>query len=212
MVASGFVSVWHWFSQDHAIAAANHSRKCADLEARLAEASEDEGAPGHSSFEIARHDRRSFAIGSIMSAVAFLDACVSELFAAASYDNTDIGKQLNAEDRHALAGTTPLVANNRLLDRYQLALQLLRRAPFDRGAQPFQDADLTIRLRNELVHYTPQWRVAGEANPMAPDEPKLVRGLKSKLFSRNPFTGAANPFSRTGASGMDAPNGPSEAS
>jgi hypothetical protein len=27
----------------------------------------------------------------------------------------------------------------------------------DRGTQPWQDADLLVRLRNELVHYKSKW-------------------------------------------------------
>lgn len=40
----------------------------------------------------------------------------------------------------------------------QVALKLANKPPFDKGAFPYQDVALVIELRNELVHYKPEWQ------------------------------------------------------
>jgi hypothetical protein len=83
MTASGYVSVWHYLSPDHAVAAAYFSRKCAALEVELAGASNSAHmTAGSEGYREARFDHRSFAMGSIISAVAFLETCVSEILTA----------------------------------------------------------------------------------------------------------------------------------
>jgi hypothetical protein len=69
---------------------------------------------------------------------------------------------------------------------------LLDRTPFDRGAQPYQDAQALVNLRNELVHYKPQFRTGASEEPV--EVAKWIKGLADKRFSVNPFTGDQNPF------------------
>ena len=43
-----------------------------------------------------------------------------------------------------------------ILEKYELAVSLSDKAPLDKGALPYQDAETLIALRNELVHYEPR--------------------------------------------------------
>ena len=189
------VSVWHWFSLDQAIAATLFSRKCAELEANPAASTQAEQARGLKWSEATQREHRSFAAASILASVAFLEASVNELFASTKHENLrEVGASLQPSDRTALTAATEMLSGNRLLDRFQLALLLLRRPAFDIGAQPYQDAVLLVRLRNELVHYTPQFRSGASSEPTLSAEAKWLRCLESKRFSINPFTGEGNPF------------------
>lgn len=56
------------------------------------------------------------------------------------------------------------VGNGRysLLGKYQMALLLSGAGQFDKGAQPYQDAQLLIDFRNGLVHFRPDWHDSGK--------------------------------------------------
>jgi hypothetical protein len=187
------VSIWHWFSTDQAIAAATLSRLCADLEADPPDPSDEENSRGFTWSEAAQR-HRSFAIASIMASVGFMETCINELVASARHDNLEVGGDLPSGQRLVLVETAEIVENIRLLDRFQLALYLLGRTPFDRGAQPFQDAQLLVQLRNALVHYKPRWRAGGDESAQTVSESGLTKSLAAKDLSPNPFTSAGNPF------------------
>jgi hypothetical protein len=192
MTASGFLSVWHWFSGDHAIAATTLSRQCGDLEADPPRPNEDERGRNLTYQEVTARAHRSAAIGSILSSVGFLEASINEFFASSQHDNLNLsGGALPEHDRQVVAAASDLVGKNKTtLDRYQLALHLLHYDPFDHGLEPYQDANLLVRLRNAIVHYTPQWRPHADG----PTTDKLSLALEGKGFPQNPFTGAGNPF------------------
>jgi len=188
------LSVWHWFSHDQAIAAADFSRKCGALETKVRRGGDYDASRGLPWSEEAQREHRSYAVASILSSVAFLEASLNELFASARHTNLEVGGQLPDSERQALVGTADMLANNRLLERFQFVLILLHRGPFDPGAQPYQDAQLLVHLRNELVHYKPRWRAGGDDAASAVDESRLAKGLASKRFSLNPLMGKRNPF------------------
>ena len=194
--AEGFtVSVWQWFSLDQAIAATLFSRKCGELEANPAVPTQAEQARGLRWTETTQREHRSIVVASIMASVAFLEASINELFASTKHENLrEVGASLQPADRATLTAATEILSGNRLLDRFQLALLLLRRPAFDIGAQIYQNTALLVRLRNELVRYTPQFRVGASSEPTASTEAGWLRGLESRKFSANPFTGERNPF------------------
>lgn len=55
------------------------------------------------------------------------------------------------------------VGNGRyaLLGKYQMALLLCGADSFEKGSQPYQDAQLLVRFRNALVHFRPGWHDTG---------------------------------------------------
>jgi hypothetical protein len=98
----------------------------------------------------------------------FLDeqiACVSAtiMLAVASMES-NINEYL--EDAHLLlpefsAGAREeicdLLSTAPVLKKYERVLALKELPNFDKGMLPYQDADLLIALRNELVHFHPEW-------------------------------------------------------
>ena len=51
-----------------------------------------------------------------------------------------------------------------VLHKFQTALECADKPLFDKGAQPYQDAKLLVKLRNKLTHAHPITRVTGEMN------------------------------------------------
>jgi hypothetical protein len=184
--ANAGLQVWHWYSQDQALAAVMLSRKCGELEAVGTNLTDED-----------RADHRSYAVASILASVAFLEALLNELFASATHDNLEVGGGrggLSADERQALADVKEMLDRNEFLDKFQLVLRILGKQAFDRGAQPYQDAKLLVQLRNALVHYKPRWRVGGDDADQSIEESSLTRGLAQRKFSLNPFTSQGNPF------------------
>lgn len=149
-------------------------------------------------------EHRSFALASLLASVAFLETSINELFASADDPSLGFGGSLTEAERSALVRGYPLIARNGLLDRFQLALLITGRAPFDPGAQPYQDAKLLVGLRNELVHYKPRWRPVGNDASDSESESGLTRALSAKRFGRHPFMGAGMPFFPDQCLGHDA--------
>ncbi len=183
--------IWHWYSNDQAIAAAFFSRSAGELEQSPPPPSPDEASRGLTHTEEAQRRHRA---ASIFASVAFLEACINELFASAEHDNLEMGGRLPPEERNSLVEMRAYLARLSTLDRFQAGLTLLGKPPFDRGGSPYQDVALLVRLRNALTHYEPRWRPAGPEVADSVEESDLTKALAQKKFSRNPFTGAGNPF------------------
>lgn len=186
--------VWHWYSADQALAGAFFSRLCGELEQSPPPPSPEEARNGLTYAEEAARRHRAFATASIFASVAFLEACINELFASAEHDNLEVGGRLPREERGRLVEMRAYLVRLPVLDRFQAALTLLGKPSFDRGRLPYQDAALLARLRNALVHYEPRWRPAGPDVASSLDESGLTKALAQKNLSSNPFTGEGNPF------------------
>ena len=120
----------------------------------------------------------AYAMGAILSSVAFLEATVNELYADAA-DNShpseimrSIGEgyamEMQKDVRGLLAGlwgTKRFRMGARTLEKYETALEISGAAEFDKGAQPYQDVALLIQLRNALIHFKPQSHHEGENEP-----------------------------------------------
>lgn len=189
--------VWHYFSLDHARAASSFSRKCAELEALAPNSGEEDTAPIGT-----RSDHRSYATSSVLASGAFIEACINEFIHTASRDDLShvegaearTGLELNERQQITAAGGD-LSSESQTLERYQKVLQLLGRKQFDRGARPFSEAKLLMRLRNELVHYKPQWRPEHSDERRSTDQHNLVVGLMERKFTPNPFyADSMNPY------------------
>ncbi|MFB7609836.1 hypothetical protein [Streptomyces gardneri] len=188
------VKSWHWYSRDHALAATLLCRRCAELERSPAPPDEQDRAQGlaWSAEQAAEH--RTYAMGAVMTAFAFLEASVNELLASATEDQLEMGGGrggLTAEERAALV-TLQQAWGDRgpsLLERAQLVLHLLRRDPFNKGEEPFQSADVLRRLRNALVHYRPEWRAVGAGRA----DDKIAKDLAHLPIAPHPFATKSHP-------------------
>jgi hypothetical protein len=124
-------------------------------------------------------EHRGLVIAAVMQSVAALEA--------ESWEVTSFGPGhhlgSNGIDVQALNFLQPLagiIDRESVLNRYWMILHLLRRPPLDRGTQPWQDADLLVRLRNELVHYKSKWGQEMERQ-------KLFKLLKDLHHPSPPF-------------------------
>jgi hypothetical protein len=73
-----------------------------------------------------------------------------------------------------------MIDRQEVASRYETVLHLLKKPALSRGAQPFQDILILIRLRNELVHYKSKW--GGEM-----EREKLQVTLEQLRHSKPPF-------------------------
>lgn len=79
-----------------------------------------------------------------------------------------------------------------LLDKFDLALMLRGEAPLDRGAEPTESMNALVTLRNELVHFKPEWS----------DESRVHARVSRKLASKvqpSPFLPGEELFPRAWA-------------
>ncbi|MBI2488072.1 MAG: hypothetical protein HYW01_14235 [Deltaproteobacteria bacterium] len=145
---------------------------------------------GRSRFDI-KH--RAYVTNTILSSVAFLEAAINEVFQDA-FDNylIYIGS-LSVETRKILADFWDMTeADNKsfvsILDKYQLALRFAGMEPFNKGENPYQDANLVVKIRNTLIHYKPQL-LGGE------NIHQLEAKLKGKFPENKLMSGSAgNPY------------------
>jgi hypothetical protein len=150
-------------------AAARMSRAAKAIEDRPAEAVDGD----------LRSEHLGYTSSAIMQSVAAIEADSWEVL------NYGPGHHLGSSERNSndAAFIAPLAETLESLDaikRYTAVLHLLGRSAVDLGAQPWQDTQLLIRLRNEITHY--KSRSGGEM-----DRAKLFSALKSQRFSRPPF-------------------------
>ncbi|OHE60225.1 MAG: hypothetical protein A2Z47_10765 [Thermodesulfovibrio sp. RBG_19FT_COMBO_42_12] len=130
---------------------------------------------------------RGYVIGALMQATSALECEVWEVM---SYGpGHHLGSNgIDCEARDFLAPIADTIDRRSVLERYQLVLHLLRKKCLDPGVQPWQDASLVVRLRNELVHYKSKWASELERS-------KLLRALQDKNHQKPPFIkGSANFF------------------
>jgi hypothetical protein len=141
---------------------------------------------------------RAYVIGAVLSSVCFLESCINELFCD-SHDylhDGNINEQLNNTELMATMWELgiPKTASFDITRKYQVALALNSKQLFDPGGQPFQDANLLVRLRNALIHYEPHWIKFPISDDYTPnDYHKFQKQLEGK-FVENRLTGAGNPF------------------
>jgi len=147
-----------------------------------------------------RIDHRAYVTGSIITAVAFLEATINELFADAGDESVNRMKQLTPSLRALMAQMwslkVPRTASYAISEKYQIALTLAGAPPFLSRQQPLQDVSILVELRNELIHYEPVWRderVPDDANEANSD--RLGRKLRSILRNElNPFAEGWMPY------------------
>ena len=131
---------------------------------------------------------RTYVMASILSSVAFLEATINELFYVASDKLLGSGR-LSKEYRNLLSPIWTVEKfrkGARILEKYQTALLLLNKEPFEEGKEPYHSTKLSIDIRNALVHYVP------ETNEITLDQcdedfGRLEKKLKGK-FKTNPFS------------------------
>ena len=101
---------------------------------------------------------RTYVIGSVLLASAFLEASINELYLEVQghmVNGMGGGRQrVLAVPAHFWSS----VGRPPVLHKYQLALVVADAEPFVETRSPFREADGLIALRDALVHGRPEWR------------------------------------------------------
>jgi hypothetical protein len=174
------ISVRSYFSTYHLWSARNFATMVKEIEDNFS---------GRQQFDI-RH--RSYSISAILSAVAFIEAAINEVFQDAADNNsgcmrfpsTEVQKGLSIIWQHTEEkNKTPFS----ILDKYQLALSLSSNKEFETDNNPYQDISLVIKLRNMLVHFKPDSISAEEAH-------KFEKKVRGRFPENKLMEGAMNPY------------------
>lgn len=180
------------FSLIHIQAAAYYARQTGEMEQQYRETGAA-GEPEERDWNITKH--RFHVANTVISAAAFLEATINELF----IDIADEGQRVRNHDPEVVRKIQMLHSQDEgflrplsPLEKYQMALGLDGQPRFDTGRQPYQDAFDVKRLRNALMHYTPQTIPSLATSDDI--EPGLARALDSKGFDLNPLVGHGNPY------------------
>jgi len=155
---------------------------------RLSSTIEDQHT-GRSVFDSAH---RAYVTNAILSSVSFLEAAINELFQDAADEHYSYISDLGKANMALLAGLWQSREGQSIprwstLDKYQLVLLLTGKPLFEKGAPPYQEATLLVRLRNALVHFRPE--------TLGLDSPhKLTSALCTKFPTNRLMKGSANPY------------------
>jgi hypothetical protein len=140
---------------------------------------------GNSTFNV---EHRAFVANAVLSAVAFLEASINEIFDDVADRHSGYVDPLTDDCKRLMAGLwDDRTEGRRFLDKCQLALLCSNSTAFDTGRPPYQDADLLNKLRNRLTHSGAVTRITGNEN-------KLEEALKKKFPSSRLMMGSANPY------------------
>jgi hypothetical protein len=131
--------------------------------------------------DLVRH--RSYVSGAVLSAAAFLEASVNELYlelhALKAGERTRLPRRVLA----VLGRFWSDIERAPVLHRYQVVLMVADAERFDERRAPFQDADSLMKLRDALVHFRPE----------RPESRRRLRTLEQRLrnrFDPNPLAAA----------------------
>jgi hypothetical protein len=170
------IEVSHQLSFSHIKAAAHFAKLSYEIEDKY-----DDSKDSSELFD----EHRSYVIGSIITAVGYLEATINELFTYVEYISRsnewspDVTQKMNEEwDKER---------SLQLIIKYERALCIVKSESFNRGAEPYQSAASLISLRNALIHYKPEWIGTGESYNQTLNE-KLRKKLENKIKKLNPMT------------------------
>jgi hypothetical protein len=134
-------------------------------------------------------EHRGHVLSSILASAAFLESNINEVFQDVYDQHQSSAGSLSTETSRVVAelwNSTDNGAKMRLLDKYQMILVLGGHKPLERGAQPYQDTALVLRLRNALAHFQPE-------NLSAEEQHRMADQLRRKFPENRLMAGSGNP-------------------
>ena len=108
-------------------------------------------------------DYNAGIIGGIISSASFLECYINEIFTEISeggpsvYNFSGIPNEKVTLIRKMWNGGIPRRSKYKVLEKYDIFLDLIGCEGFEKGKAPYQDASILIEIRNELVHFEPRW-------------------------------------------------------
>jgi len=151
------------FAVQHLIAAAGFSRQCGRIQ------QENAGKVLGDFYT----EQIACVSATVMLSVASLESNINEYLENPEVLFSSVSNQQANEH-------VQLISNLSILDKYDRTLAFRECAPFIKGERPYQDVDVLISLRNELVHFHPEWHDAQDRHE------KLGNKLRYK-FELSPF-------------------------
>ena len=109
---------------------------------------------------------RGYCISAVILSTAFLEATINEIYCDINeYINKtryfSLLKNQNSEKLKSIAKLwnykIPRTASYPILMKYNLLLDMLDLSKIDKGTLPYQNVDLLIMLRNQLIHFESEW-------------------------------------------------------
>jgi len=143
---------------------------------------------GESRFSI---EHRGYVLSSLVASAAFLETMVNELYRDAVDGHASYVAPLGGECLARMATLWEETNGGRTLEpleRYERLLEFAGAPPLDRGARPYQDAALVVRLRNAIIHYQPE-DVSPTYEPHA-----FERSLRGRFPDNALMAGSGNPW------------------
>lgn len=127
-------------------------------------------------------NHRAYVIGAIILVVNFLEAAINELFLDAVDDHLVYIHSLSTPEICELKSYWKMTEGRnehvQTLEKYQMALNLLRRPLFDTDRAPYQSVAELFGFRDGLVHFKPK-------TYSIPNQDKLLLGLRSRIGTKS---------------------------
>ena len=151
--------------------------------------------------EVPRDDKeehRAYCMNSIIGSVTYLEAFAKEFAANLEDDQSRVDDgtgpryfpEIDVSHRQAIINESDLAKRLSCASppvKYNVFLDIMGKDEFDEDSDPLEPTLLLTTLRNELIHYTPQW-VEGELpKDYTEDEYGFEEDLRGR-FDLNPLT------------------------
>ncbi len=160
--------------------------KAADHFAALARQVEDAHA-GRSRFDVVH---RAYVTSAVLSAVAFLEAAINELFDDVADDHPGCVDPLTLDSKRLLAGMwTERLERAEVMEKFRVALLCCGANPIDKGTQRYQDAVALVGLRNRLTHSRAETTQSDDAK-----QAELRRRWDARFAPNRLMTYSENPY------------------
>jgi len=181
---SNNISCYSWIplSGLHRSSANFFLEKCQEIELQKTSKYPDVFVPHH-----------AYVINSIFSSVTFLETYINEFYCSLMDDaHFPIKKKITRKNKDRIQKMwnmdIPRTASYPIIKKYQVALILADKEPFSNQDSQYQKILIITKLRNELIHYEPEWKEVF-------DDPEIERRrmsgvgkhLQHENFSLNPF-------------------------
>ena len=151
------------FSVQHLIAAARFSRQCGEVQDL------NKGKELGAFYD----EQISCVSAVVMLSVASIESNINEYLSEPDIIFPKLAPSVQIE-------LCSLIGSLSIIEKYQRILSINNIEVFDKGAQPLQDIETLISLRNEFVHFHPEWHDEQERHK------KLGMKLRGK-FELSPF-------------------------
>lgn len=131
---------------------------------------------------------RGHVLAAITESVAFLEALVNELLEDCHGEHPGHIEVLNEELRRKLGEYWRISGgNDSILSKYETVRNLAGQSGYDRGGDPYQSANLLVKLRNWQVHFKPTTIWGSEPH-------SLQKQLQGRFTESPLMSGTGNPW------------------